>query len=134
MVLPVQFERYLFITHLLALRDQCNAKKELQAFAAHQAVSLLRYADVLPADRVFFEAGEIAKVEWGICLLNSFALYNSSQQSTGRTNMAFVCWNRYLDLSEAIEDGAPSSSVDNADFENTDVPWDVELPGENLPV
>lgn len=48
-------------------------------------------------------------------------------------NMAFVCWNRYLDLSEAIEEG-DTSLLENTDFLDTDVPFDVELPAENLPV
>lgn len=33
----------------------------------------------------------------------------------GMINMAFVCWNRYLDLSEAIEEG-DTSMLENADF------------------
>jgi intraflagellar transport protein 172 len=48
-------------------------------------------------------------------------------------NMAFVCWNRYLDISEAIEDEDPSA-LENSDFAQTDVPFDVPLPKENLPV
>lgn len=48
-------------------------------------------------------------------------------------NMAFVCWNRFLDMSEAIEEGN-LSMLENADFADTDVPFDIELPRENLPV
>jgi intraflagellar transport protein 172 len=47
------------------------------------------------------------------------------------TNMAFVCWNRYLDLSEAIEEGEEGLQ-ENSDFSHTDVPFDVKLPRENL--
>jgi intraflagellar transport protein 172 len=48
--------------------------------------------------------------------------------------MAFVIWNRYLDLSDAIEDGNPMSSVDNSDFLSSDIPIDAPLPKDNLPV
>lgn len=48
-------------------------------------------------------------------------------------NMAFVCWNRFLDMSDAIEEGS-NRLLENADFADTDVPFDVELPRENLPV
>ena len=47
--------------------------------------------------------------------------------------MAFVCWNRFLDMSDAIEEGN-TRLQENADFADTDVPFDVELPRENLPV
>lgn len=48
------------------------------------------------------------------------------------TAMAFVCWNRYLDLCEAIDEG-DASMLENADFENSDVPNDFDLPAHNLP-
>ena len=47
--------------------------------------------------------------------------------------MAFVCWNRFLDICDAIEEGNVSM-MENADFANTDVPFDVDLPQDNLPV
>lgn len=44
--------------------------------------------------------------------------------------MAFVCWNRFLDLCEVIEEGQGGGGgggmVDNSDFEGSDVPYDVE--------
>lgn len=47
--------------------------------------------------------------------------------------MAFVFFNRYLDLAEAIED-PNSASIDNREFEGTDIPspYDVPLPEQNL--
>jgi intraflagellar transport protein 172 len=45
-------------------------------------------------------------------------------------NMAFVCWNRFLDLSEAIEMGDATSALENTDFQDTDVPFDVLLSNE----
>lgn len=41
--------------------------------------------------------------------------------------MAFVLLNRYLDIADMIEDGgenADASLLDNADFEQTDIPFD----------
>ena len=39
-------------------------------------------------------------------------------------SMAFVFFNRFLDLSEAIEDGS-LDSMDNTDFLDTDIPLEV---------
>jgi len=41
--------------------------------------------------------------------------------------MAFVFLNRYLDLVEAIEEGS-LESLDNADFQDTDIPLEIPLP------
>jgi intraflagellar transport protein 172 len=54
-------------------------------------------------------------------------------KAAGISNMAFVCWNRFLDITDAIDEGE-SSLLENADFADTDVPFDVELPSENMPV
>ena len=43
--------------------------------------------------------------------------------------MAFVFLNRYLDLSEAIDDQS-LDALDNTDFAGTDVPFEVQLPTE----
>ncbi|KAJ3395502.1 hypothetical protein HDU92_005616 [Lobulomyces angularis] len=111
--IPPNFNVYLMIAHLNTLKNYCSKKKELLYFGAKQSISLLRYIKDIPADKAFFEAGSAAK-------------------AAGMNNMAFVCWNRYLDMSEAIEEG-DSSLLENADFEKTDVPYDVDLPPNNLP-
>jgi hypothetical protein len=60
--------------------------------------------------RAFFEAG----MAW---------------KAAGRPNMAFVMLNRFLDLADALEDPeADMSQLENADFADTDVPFDVALP------
>ncbi|KAI8611221.1 hypothetical protein BC830DRAFT_1069003 [Chytriomyces sp. MP71] len=105
------FQKYLFIVHLLTLRNYCAKKRELALVAAKQSIALLRYIGEIPPDRAFYEAGHFSKV-------------------AGINNMAFVCWNRYLDISDAIEEG-DASLLENSDFVNTDVPFDVELPTEN---
>ncbi|KAI8902928.1 hypothetical protein BC833DRAFT_571194 [Globomyces pollinis-pini] len=104
------FGGMLLISHYLNLRHLFSKKKELIYFAAKVAISLLRYTNVLPADITFMEAGQAAK-------------------NAGMTSMAFVCWNRFLDLSEAIEEG-DLSMIENADFHNTDVPFAVKLPDQ----
>jgi len=47
--------------------------------------------------------------------------------------MAFVFFNRYLDLAEAIDD-PNSANIDNAEFDQTDIPspYDIPLPEKNL--
>ncbi|TPX67270.1 hypothetical protein SpCBS45565_g03981 [Spizellomyces sp. 'palustris'] len=111
--IPPEFETYLFISHLITMKHYCTKKRDLLYFAAKQAISTLRYTKYVPADRAFYAAGEAAK-------------------TAGMNNMAFVCWNRFLDISEAIEEG-DASMLENADFQNTDVPFDIELPLENMP-
>ena len=66
------------------------------------AMSLLRYITLMPADKGFYLAGIACK-----------------EQKMFST--AFVFLNRYLDLSEAIEDGA-DELLDNSDFVDTDIP------------
>ena len=48
-------------------------------------------------------------------------------------SMAFVAWNRFLDITEAIDEGSTYLN-ENTDFQNTDIPFDVKLPTENMPV
>ncbi len=68
-------------------------------------MSLIRYTDTVPADRAFYEAG--------------VACRDDDKQA-----MAFVLLNRFLDLAEAIEEGS-LDAIDNADFADTDVPFEV---------
>lgn len=46
--------------------------------------------------------------------------------------MAFVCWNRFLDLTEAIEEQDSSLLMENLDFQNSDVPFEVTLANHNV--
>ncbi|KAJ3326468.1 hypothetical protein HDU76_012895, partial [Blyttiomyces sp. JEL0837] len=110
--LPPDYSKFLLISHFLTLRNYCAKKRELTYFAARQSISLLRYVDILPVDKTFYEAGFHAKLG-------------------GMSNMAFVCWNRFLDISDAIEEG-DNSLLENADFARTDVPYDIELPQQNF--
>lgn len=57
-----QIEHYLFIAHLISLRDRCIRKKELWPLANELALSLLRYTDIIPVDQTYYDAGRILKV------------------------------------------------------------------------
>ena len=50
-----------------------------------------------------------------------------ANQEAGRLNMAFVFLNRYLDLTEAMDD-PDAGPLENADFANTDIPFDFHIP------
>ena len=75
-------------------------------------MALLRHSDVLPADKTFYEAGVAAR-------------------DVGWDNMAFVFLNRYLDLYEAIEENS-LEMLDNTDFMQTDIPFEVKRKLEHL--
>jgi len=104
------FERLALICDLVLLKTSIKPKS--QEYHAKITISLLRYAGELPADKLFCEAGMACK-------------------DIGWQNMAFVFLNRYLDLSEAIEDSEPTSAgLDNSDFKGTEIPYDFPLPTE----
>ncbi|KAI9137410.1 hypothetical protein BKA69DRAFT_1032603 [Paraphysoderma sedebokerense] len=104
---------YLLIAHFLTLKMTCETKQDLIPFATKLTISLLRYTHIIPADNAFYEAGRLSK-------------------NAGMENMAFVCFNRFIDLSDAIEDG-DTSMLENNEFENTDIPTDVCLPKVPFP-
>uniref|UniRef100_A0A8C4VU35 Intraflagellar transport protein 172 homolog n=1 Tax=Gopherus evgoodei TaxID=1825980 RepID=A0A8C4VU35_9SAUR len=76
--------------------------------AAKLSISLLRHTELIPADKAFYEAGTAAK-------------------AVGWENMAFIFLNRFLDLTDAIEEGT-LDALDHVDFQNTDIPFEVPLP------
>ncbi len=83
----------------------------LAELKAKLALALLRHTDVVPADKAFYLAGMACN-------------------AVGWENTGFVCLNRYLDLVEAIEEGS-LDALDNADFKDTDVPFEIPLPDEH---
>ncbi|CAC5423828.1 IFT172 [Mytilus coruscus] len=103
-----EFQTMLLIAHYYANRSAAMAQKSLDSIAAKLSVSLLRHTDVIPADKAFFEAGMMAR-------------------ALGWENMAFVFLNRYLDISEAIEEGS-LDMLDHSDFQDTDIPFEIPLP------
>jgi len=84
------------ITHFLPLKSEC-AKSGLIRVLAKLCTSLLRYTKEIRADKAFLDAGEANRRE-------------------GVNNMAFMFFNRYLDLYEAIEDPDSGGINDNSDF------------------
>ncbi|RUS80517.1 hypothetical protein EGW08_011738 [Elysia chlorotica] len=103
-----EFEKMLLIAHYYASRCAAQAQKSLENMAAKLSVSLLRHTDMVPADKAFYEAGTICK-------------------ALGWENMAFVFLNRYLDISEAMEEGS-LDMLDHSDFQDTDIPFEIPLP------
>lgn len=79
-----QFERHLLISHYLATRAAFLGVEQLETLVAKLSTSLLRHTDILPADKTFYESGVHCK-------------------AVGWENMAFIFFNRFLDLSEVTE-------------------------------
>lgn len=62
-----EFERFLIVFHLSVVSNTFHNvgignSSGLEVIAAKASISLLRYADLIPADRAFYEAGMKAKV------------------------------------------------------------------------
>ena len=91
-----EFNKYLLISHFILLKNEC-ARNNLGRVLAKLTTSLLRYTKEIRADKAFLDAGEANKRE-------------------GINNMAFMFFNRYLDLYEAIEDPESGGITDNSDF------------------
>ena len=108
-----EFDQWLWIAHLVAAKALA-AERGMAEGAKKIAVNLLRFIREAPADKAFYEAGMACK-------------------ATGDLNMAFVFLNRFLDITEAMEDHEPSSTtLDNSDFTNTEIPYDFPLPDKHF--
>ena len=103
-----QFSLLLLISHYYAMRSATKQHKTLEELSTKITVSLLRHSDIIPADKAFYEAGMACK-------------------EIGWENMAFVFLNRYLDLHDAIEERS-LDLLDNSDFVDTDIPFEIPLP------
>jgi intraflagellar transport protein 172 len=95
----------------MAMQVVAGGIEALGELKAKLALALLRHTDVVPADKAFYLAGMACN-------------------AAGWENTGFVCLNRYLDLVEAIEEGS-LDALDNADFKDTDVPFEIPLPDEH---
>ncbi|XP_070378558.1 intraflagellar transport protein 172 homolog [Dermacentor albipictus] len=102
------FEKLLLISNYYATRSACQGQETLAEHAMKISVSLLRYTEHIPADKAFYEAGLACK-------------------TLNKEGMAFVFWNHYLDICEAIEEGSVDT-LDHSDFQNTDIPFEIPLP------
>ncbi|CAJ0597758.1 unnamed protein product [Cylicocyclus nassatus] len=107
------FERYVRALHLMTIRSALEDNiqtEDSKQLCLQQSISLLRYSDLVPADRVFYQAGISARHAGRVYL-----------------PLAFLLLNHYLDLVDAINEG-DASLVDYAPFEGTDIPTEVPLP------
>lgn len=77
-----EFLKYLMVTHLLLLKGEAQRHK-LDRVSAKLCTSLLRYCKEIRADKAFLDAGEANR---------KFKQYD----------MAFIFFNRYIDLYDAI--------------------------------
>uniref|UniRef100_A0A4W5KBN0 Intraflagellar transport protein 172 homolog n=1 Tax=Hucho hucho TaxID=62062 RepID=A0A4W5KBN0_9TELE len=104
-----EFEQMLLISHYYATRSAANGV-DLVSVAAKLSISLLRHTELIPADKAFYEAGMAAR-------------------ALGWENMAFIFLNRFLDLSDGIEEGN-LDTLDHSDFQDTDIPFEVPFPAK----
>eukprot|EP01063_Lacrimia_lanifica_P008046 TRINITY_DN1519_c0_g1_i1.p1 TRINITY_DN1519_c0_g1~~TRINITY_DN1519_c0_g1_i1.p1 ORF type:complete len:1768 (+),score=790.58 TRINITY_DN1519_c0_g1_i1:95-5398(+) len=104
-------EKYLWVVHRYAMAHVMK-QDGLTEYAAKLMVSVCRYAGIVPADKAFYDAGMAAK-------------------EAGWTNTGFVLLSRFLDISEQQEEDDPNiNQLENADFVESDVPFDFEIPKE----
>lgn len=109
-----RFERLLEAAHFSAVKHGCRSFPALSGVIVKTSVSLLRYTDILRADKYYYEAG-------------------IELRSAGLLSEAFVFLNHFLDLEECIEEQSDSNVLDVDDLRITDFPLEVPLP-ENLGV
>ncbi|KRY41446.1 Intraflagellar transport protein -like protein [Trichinella spiralis] len=108
-----RFERVLDIVHYYANRAvlmQETVDSDLILMAAKISFSLLRYSDILPVEKAFYEAANAAK-----------------KAGKRYENLAFLLYNHYMDICDAIDENNPEL-VDYSDFDKTDIPLYVSLP------
>lgn len=103
-----RFDQLLLIAHYYTTRAACREFPALHSIAVRISIALLRYTELIPVDKGFFEAG-------------------MDLRSMGRESEAFVMLNHYLDICEAIDEGS-GNLVDHSDFTITDFPSSVPIP------
>ena len=105
-----EIERLLQCSHFLCLHAAVKGKGgPLAELEQKMATTLVRFCDILPADMVFYEAGQACK-------------------AVNKLNQAFVFTNRFLDICDAMDEADSSAMIDNADYEATDIPFDFNIP------
>lgn len=110
----VEFFRYLVITHLQLMKQDCQ-QHQLSNVMAKLTSCLLRYTKEIRADKAYFDAG-------------------TSCRKAGLNDSAFIYFNRYIDLYDAIDDPDNAGGIDNTEFEHTDIPspFEIPLPEKNI--
>jgi len=99
---------------LLLLKSTC-AQNNLNRVNAKLSTSLLRYCKDIRADKAFLDAG-------------------NSNRACNQNDLAFIFFNRYIDLWDAIVDPEANMISENTDFEGTDIPipYEIPLPEKNM--
>jgi len=111
--LTEEFERLLWIGHLTSAKDVAEERGASDA-RRKLSIALLRNIRVIPADKAFYDAGQCCR-------------------QANDLSMAFVFLNRYLDITEAMEENeASSTTLDNSDFAETEIPFDFPLPDKQF--
>jgi intraflagellar transport protein 172 len=77
--------------------------------ALRASISVLRYSDLIPADFLFYHAGELCRL-------------------AGKPEFALVYLNRFVDIYEVVKSGNLSSAnIDHERLEGTDIPREMCL-------
>lgn len=110
----IEFFRYLVITHLQLMKVECQ-KHHLTNVLAKLTSCLLRYTKEIRADKAYFDAGTACR-------------------AAGLNDPAYIYFNRYIDLYDAIDDPDNAGGIENTEFENTDIPspFEIPLPEKNI--
>jgi len=105
-----EFHKSLLTAHYQAVRSGFREKQKGQEVVAKISAALCRYCSEFPVDTAFHEAGMDCK-------------------TAGMINMSFFFFNRFLDITDAIDD-PDNAAIDNTDFMNTDIPspYDLDMP------
>ena len=82
-----EFQRYLLVAHYFAIRAACFGHHQLTSIGAKISVAMLRYTDIIPVDKAFFEAGQMAKVTTIISLCS--LIICELRHRAGRTWLLF---------------------------------------------
>lgn len=100
-LMATHYQTILYTTKSLGLKD----------IYTKCAITLLKYPNLIPQDKAFYQAG------------------NASREQ-GNNNLAFMLLNRYVDIAEAIDSGeTDSSNIDSTDYQVTDaIPLDGPIP------
>ncbi|CAH0385245.1 unnamed protein product [Bemisia tabaci] len=106
---PILMLNKLFkIAHYYAVRAACMDVASLELIVMKVSIALLRFSDIIPVDKAFYEAGIHAK-------------------AVGKETEAVVFLNHFLDICEAIDE-QNVELIDFSDLSNTDFPLEVPLP------
>lgn len=115
--------------------------QHLKELAAKLSISLLRFIQNIPVDKAFFEAGVSCKevVHLFFCQIIYFLAQEMQHINpniyiwqVNWTDKAFVYFNQYLDIAEAIDDAEPSVMVDHPILRISDLPSNLTVPKEHF--